>query len=332
MSTNVPFDIEAASDLVDLSIQKIWLKSPADMTEYHKDIYNVEPVKDYITKDSSVTSVDTFSKIVENQAIPADSPYQGFDKTYTQSFFGGMLRITRPMWRYGVQARRLEGLVKELKKDAIRFKETVLANVLNNPTSTSYTETKGKFSYTVTNSGGDGVAFASTSHTREDGGTNWSNVVTDGTTSNMDFDYDAWKAALQTAEAIKGGVGEQLDITPDTLVVKKNSDAHFRAQEILKSIERGERPGTADRDGSINTAFKISANPYLTSSTGWGAFDSSMKNDMFGLQVKEGMSLQLDPQFVDYDTKEMKYSAGMDFAYGFNDVRNWVWSDGDNQA
>lgn len=330
MSTNVPFDLEAASDLTDLAIQKIWLKSPADMKEYHKEYYNVEPVKDYITKDSSITSVDTFSKIVENQQIPADSPHQGFDKTYTQSFFAGMLRITRPMWRYGVQARKLQGLVTELRKDAMRFKETVLANVLNNPTSTSYTETKGKLSYTVTNTGGDGVAFASTAHTREDGGTDWSNVVSDGTTSNMDFDYDAWKAALKTATAIKGGVGEQLDISPDTLVCKKHSSVHHRAMEILKSIERGERPGTADRDGSIDQAFRIVATPYLTSDTGWAAMDSSMKGDMFGLQVKEGMSLNLDPQFVDYDTKEIKYSAGMDFAYGFNDVRNMVWSDGDN--
>jgi hypothetical protein len=332
MSTQVPFDIDAAADLTDLSIQNIWLKSPADLKEYHKEYYNVEPVSDYITKDSSVTSIDSFSKIAENQQIPADSPHQGFDKTYTQSFFAGMLRITRPMWRYGIQARRLEGLVRELKNDAVRFREQVLANPFNNRTSTSYTETAGKFSYTVTNTGGDSVAMASTAHTREDGGTNWSNVVSDGTTENMDFDYDAWKAALKTAQAIKGGVGEILDLNMDTVVCKKDSSVHHRAQEILKSIERGERPGTANRDGSISAAFKILPVPYLTSDTAWAAVDSSKIGPRFGMQMKEGMSLQLDPQFVDYDTKEMKYSAGMDFAYGFNDMRNWVISDGDNLA
>lgn len=332
MSTKVPFDIDAASDLVDLSIQEIWLKSKADLMEYHTEYYNVEPVSDYITKDSSVTSIDTFSKIVENQQIPADSPHQGFDKTYTQSFFAGMLRITRPMWRYGIQARRLEGLVRELRNDAIRFREKVLANPFNNRTSTSYTETAGKLSYTVTNTGGDGAAMASTAHTREDGGTDWSNVQTDGTTSNMDFDYDAWKGALRTAQAIKGGVGEILDINIDTLLCKKESTVHHRAMEILKSIERGERPGTANRDGSISTAFNILAVPYLSSDTAWAAIDSSMIGSKYGLQYKEGMSLTLDPQFIDYDTKEMKYSAGMDFAYGFNDMRNWVISDGDNAA
>lgn len=330
MATQVPFDLDAASDLTDLSIQDIWLKSPADLKEYHKEYYNVEPVTDYIVKDSSITAIKTFSKIAENQNIPADSPHQGFDQTYTQGFFSGMLRITRPMWRYGVQARRLEGLVRELKNDAIRFREQVLANVVVNAETNSYTDTTGQFSFAITNTGGDGVVFASTAHTREDGGSDWGNIITDGTTSNMDFDYDAWKAALKTAQAVLGGVGEILDMRLDVIFCKTESSVHHRAQEILKSIQRGERPGTANRDGSIDAAFRIMPNPYLTSDIEWMAFDSSKVGPRFGLQLKEGMQLTLDPQFIDYDNKEIKYSAGMDFDYGFNDVRNWMWSDGDN--
>ena len=330
MATQVPFDIDAASDLTDLSIQKIWLKSKADLKEYHQDYYHVEPVDDLIVKDSSVTSISTFSKIAENQRIPADSPHQGFDQTYTQSFFAGMLRITRPMWRYGIKARKLESLVQELKKDATRFREQVLANPIVNAETNSYTETTGKYSFVVDNTGGDGVVFASSAHTREDGGSDNSNIVSDGTTDNMDFDYDAWKAALKTAQAVLGGVGEILDINIDTLFCKKESSVHHRAQEILKSIQRGEKPGTADRDGSINRAFSIVPNPYLSSDTQWAAFDSSMIGPRYGLQYKQGMPLELDPQFIDYDTKEIKYSAGMDFAFGWNDNRNWVWSRGDN--
>lgn len=102
--------------------------------------------------------------------------------------------------------------------------------------------------------------------------------------------------------------------------------------EVLRSIEKGERPGTANRDGSIdsNLAYNIKPNPYLNSDTAWGALDTSKKGPRFGLQYKEGMPLTLDPQFIDYDTKEIKYSAGSDFAYGFNDVRNLGWSTGLN--
>ena len=330
MATNVPYDLDAAADLTDLSIQQIWLKSPADLKEYHKEYYYVEPVTDYIVKDSSITSIDAFSRIPEHGSIPADSPHQGFDKSYTQMFFSGMLRVTRQLWRYGIQARRLENMVTELKNNAIRFKEQVLANVWINGGSTSYTETQGKFAYAVTNTGGDGLAFQSNAHTREDGGNNWSNRVTDGTTINMDFDYDAWKAALQTAQAILGGVGEILDVKLDKLLCKKESSVHHRAQEILTSIRKGEKPGTADRDGAIANAFDIVANPYFSSDIVWGAFDSSKVGPRFGLQLKQGMPLQLDPQFIDYDTKEIKYSAGNDFTYGFNDVRNHVRSTGAN--
>ncbi len=328
--TNVPFDLDAASDLTDLSIQEIWIKSPADLETYHDQYYYVEPVPDYITKDSSLTSISTFSKIPENGVIPADSPYEGFKQTYTQSFFSGMLRVTRPMWRYGIQTRRLEAIVQELRNDATRFTEQVLADVPNNLTSTSFTETAGKFAYTVTNTGGDGAAMASSSHTREDGGTNWANIITDGTTTNMSFDYNSWKAALKTGQAILGGVGEILDLNFDKILCKKNSSVHFRAQEILKSIERGEGPLTANRIGSIDRSFEILPVPYLTADAMWAAFDSSKVGPKFGLQMKSGMPLTLDPQFIDYDNKEMKYSAGADFAYGFNDVRNWVMSTGLN--
>ncbi len=323
-------DIDAAADLVDLSVQEIWIKSPADLTEYHKEFVFVEPVTDYITKDSSITAIKAFSKIAENGQIPAGSPNQGFKQTYTQSFFSGMLRVTRAEWRYGLQARKLESIVGELKNDAIRFKETVLANMINNMTSTSYTDTTGLLSFSVSNTGGDGLAPQSASHTREDGGPNWSNVITDGTTNNPNFDYPGWKSALKTAQAVRGGIGEILDLNLDKVLVKKNSSAHFRAMEVIKTMKDGNRPGTANREASIDHYFDIVANPYLTSDTAWGAYDSSKVGMKWGFQLKEGMPLTLDPQFIDYDTKEIKYSAGNDFAYGFNDLRNWQLSTGLN--
>ena len=328
----VPFDIDSASDMVDLSIQKMWIKSKADLKEYHKDYYFVEPVTDYIVKDSSVTSLSSFTKVPENAVIPASSPYQGYDKSYTQGFFSGMLRITRPMWRYGIKARKLNGIVVELKKDAIRFKEQVLANVVNNLGTSSYSDTTGRYSFTVTNSGGDAVVMKSTSHTREDGGTNWNNEITDGTTVNMAFDYEALKAARKTEQAINGGIGEILDINLNKLICKKESTVHHRAQEILKAIQKGEQPGTANRESPIPFVYDIVPVPYFTGDTVWGMFDSSMNGLKYGLQCKEGMPLTIDPQFIDYDTKEIKHSAGMDFAFGFNDVRNFVFSDGDNVA
>jgi hypothetical protein len=55
-----------------------------------------------------------------------------------------------------------------------------------------------------------------------------------------------------------------------------------------------------------------------------------MVTDKYGFQLKQGMDLVLDPQHIDYGTKEINYSAGMDFAYGFNDVRGHIFSTGLN--
>jgi len=161
-------------------------------------------------------------------------------------------------------------------------------------------------------------------------GTAWNNEITDGATVNMNFDYAGLKAARRTAQLILGGIGEILDNSLDLLLCKKESTVHHKAQELLKAIERGENPTTANRDGSISFPFTIHANPYFANDAYWGMLDTSKKNLKMGYQVKEGMSLTLDPQYIDYDTKEFKYSYGEDYEFGFNDVRNTVYSDGTN--
>lgn len=144
------------------------------------------------------------------------------------------------------------------------------------------------------------------------------------------FEYDGLKAALRTAQLIKGGVGEVLDVNPDLVLVMKGSAAHFRAEEILNNLKKGEMPNTANRDSAINLAYKIHANPYFSTAAYWGMVDTSLIGPQFGFQLKQGMPLSLDPQFIDYDTKEIKYSAQQDFAFGFNDLRNTLLSTGAN--
>jgi len=146
----------------------------------------------------------------------------------------------------------------------------------------------------------------------------------------MDFDYAGLKAARRTAQLVVGGVGEVLDNSLNLLLCKKESTVHHKAQELLKAIERGENPTTANRDGAISSPYTIHANPYFANDAYWGMMDTSKLGLKMGYQVKQGMPLALDPQFIDYDTKEIKYSTQEDYEFGFNDVRNMVLSDGTN--
>ena len=77
-----PLSLSDAADLVDVSIQDIWLKGSSDEGRLFKEYFNVETgVVDYYTKDSSLSGLGYAGRIVENATITAASPVQGLDRT-----------------------------------------------------------------------------------------------------------------------------------------------------------------------------------------------------------------------------------------------------------
>lgn len=165
MSVSVPATLGQFGDLVDESIQDIYVKRaeiPTNMEKY----FNVSDTTSYYEKDSSVTGAEKAKFISENASVVYDAPLQGFDKTYTQVKYGDGLKISDHLWKFGVQFRKITSLVETLA-DSMREKvEDDAADMLNNGASTSYTDGDQQ---TVSTAGGDAVAFFSASHTREDG-------------------------------------------------------------------------------------------------------------------------------------------------------------------
>ena len=194
--------------------------------------------------------------------------------------------------------------------------------------------------YSVTVTGGDGLAFISASHTREDGGTAWNNRVTDGTTLNMDAEYDALKAAHRTAALVTNPVGKPMNVSLDTVVVSRGYSPDNIFSEILGALNRGYIPRSADRDSAFmnpiaGTAptYKIVRNPWINSNTSyWWMFDSSMKNDKYGLQYKEAQSIELAGPNIVFKTDEIQYKASVIFDLGHNDARGWVGSKNTNAS
>lgn len=326
--------ITDAADLYDPSIQKMFIKSAKADSENYKKYYTVETgVTDLIRKDSSITGLGEASFIEpENASILEESPIQGYDKSYTQEDVGTMVAFTRKMWKFGIKKRDMTKVVNELRSAIIRKREKLCAERLDNGWDTSYSHADRRGNKTITTTGGDNAAFFSSSHTREDGGTNWNNIVYDGSTYNMDMDYDALKAALRTASLIKDGKGNTMeDLNLDTIVVAKGSTPYFKAMEILGAIKKGYKPVSADRDGSGIPEFKILALPRLTNLNYWYAFDSKQLGDYgFGLQYLESEGTMLEGPNIVFKTKEIQYSALSTFALGHNDSRKWVGSKGTN--
>lgn len=77
-----PLTLGQAADLIDLSIQKIWLKNTPDVGTYYDKMYKVTTgVEDYYMKDSSLSGLGSAARVVESGTIHAETPVQGFDQT-----------------------------------------------------------------------------------------------------------------------------------------------------------------------------------------------------------------------------------------------------------
>lgn len=328
-----PLQLNDAVDLIDVAIQKVELKG-SEKNRFYDQYFNVETgVTDYHTKESSLSGLGFAGRIVENAAVAAQSPVQGFDQTYTQVHYGVLLNFTEAMWKFGIKKRNLERIVREANQAVEDVREQLCADRLDQSFATSYTAVDPSGNYVVTTTGGDGLALISNSHTREDGGTAWNNRVTDGSTVNMDFDYDALKAAHRTAALITGPKGKPLNVKLDTLIVGRGYAVDNRATEILGAINKGYIPGSADRDGSASGAFKMIRLPWLQTNTSyWWMMDSSMKNSTYGLQYKEAQPIKLEGPNVVFKTGEIQYKATAWFTLGHNDARCIVGSKNTNAA
>jgi len=166
-----PLTLSDAADLIDVSIQEIFLKGSEKESQLYKQICNVETgVTDYYLKDSSLTGLSYAGRIIENAAVTAQSPVQGFDKTYTQVQFGVLLSFTKPDWFFGIKKRNLTRITQEAVKACSDKRELLVFDRLDNGWATSYTVNDISGNYAVSIAGGDSVAMFSASHTREDGG------------------------------------------------------------------------------------------------------------------------------------------------------------------
>lgn len=336
-----PLQLSDAGDLIDVSIQEIFLKGAEKQSRIYEQYYNVETgVVDYFLKDSSLTGIAYAGRIVENASVTAASPVQGFRKVYTQVQFGILMPFTKFMWVFGIKKRDLQSVTEEAIKACADLRELRCADRLDQSYATSYTASDVSGNYSIVTTGGDGLAFISSTHTREDGGTSWNNRVTDGSTINMDFEYDALKAAHRTAALVPSPVGKPTNINLDTIMVSRGFAVDQRATEIMGAINKGWIPGSADHDGPMATpggsvpTYKIIRNPWITTNTlFWWMFDSSMNNSpKYGLNYKESQAIEMKGPNLVFKTDEVQYKATMMFDIGHNDPRGWVGSKNTNAA
>jgi len=328
-----PLNLAQVGDAVDNSIQKIFKKVSAVEPKL-KQFYNFRTTEDLIEKDSSMSGLKEAGFTTENAEIVQDVPIQGYDKSYTQESVDIDVPFSYQSWKFGIKKRNLNNIATEINKSLNRKKEKLAAERLTNGFGTTYTHYDIRKNITITITGGDSLEPWSTAHTREDGGTNMSNVVYDGTTYSLPFDYAGVKAAHRTASLFVDPRGNPNAADLDTLICKKGSSVYFKAMEILAAIKNNKIPESNDNDGSGVMAFKIIDNEYLTQDAYWGMFDSSRAlSDEQGFQFIESEANNIDPVHIVHKTREMQFAGHSMFQLGHNDlVRSWVFSAGDSST
>lgn len=197
-------------------------------------------------KDFKTTSVHgTGSPVLlgEGDDITFDSPIPGFRFTYTQTSRALGLEITEDMMDFDLTDNimaSMEFLHQSMRNGA----EVLIADLLNSAFSTSRL-------------GGDGIQLCSTAHVREDGPT-WSNRGTAASLAVASF-----RDGLIEFQDQRNGRGFFLGVKADKLIVP--TALEFRAQEILKSVDR---PDTANRAVNVTAgATTLGVWHYLTSTT-----------------------------------------------------------------
>lgn len=328
-----PLNLGQIGDFTNRAIQNIWKKEAKNELQL-KQYYNFRTTDERYEKDSSISGLKEADFTDENAEIMEDVPIQGYDQSYEQQSHDIIVPLTFMVWKFGFSKRKLTNIAGQIDRALNREKEKLAAERLTNGFNSSYTHQGPAKNTSITLTGGDGVEPWSTAHTREDGGTNINNVVYDGTTYSLAFDYAGYKAACRTASLIVDPRGNPDAPNLNTLICKKGSSVHFKAMEILGAIKKGMIPESNDNDASALPAFKIIANEFLTQDAYWGMFDSSRAlTDEYGFQHIESESNKLYPVNIVYKTNEMQFKGGSIYRQGFNDVaRAWVWSAGDGST
>lgn len=330
---SAPLNIAQVSAAVNVAVQKYFQKD-ARVELMLKKYYNYRTTEDLYDRDAGQSGLSESTFTAENAQVTEDTPIETNTKLYTQEQVDAAATYSYMSWKFGIKKRKLQNISEQITRALNRKKERLAAERLTNGFSTSYSHTQSIGpNKTVSLVGGDALEPWSTSHTREDGGSAMNNVVYDGTTYSLPFDYAGYKAAMRTAGLMVDPRGNPMIPNLDTLVCKKNSSVAFKAKEILGAIKNNKIPESFDNDGAGTPPFQVLELEYLTQDAHWGMFDSSMVTDEYGFQFIESEENNMAPMNYVPKTREMQFFGNSIFTLGHNDVaRSWVYSAGDSST
>ena len=239
-------------------LANIWFEAQTPIEEEFSRYLNIDRFKKLVKTDAKMAGIGSLQQIAEGGEVTFDEMIAPITKDYNAIEEGLGYKITRKLQRkelYG-QVAKFERALRRSSQDAI---EIYAHDILNRATNTTFTDG-------TSSTGFDGLALASTAHTRLDAGATQSNSLAAALSL----------ANLQTArlrfKQFRDDRGRPVRMEMSSLLLV--SDLWPDAVELLESTMR---PDTANNAINVVNRFglNILESQYVTGTTFWSIFGTA---------------------------------------------------------
>jgi len=296
--------------------------------ETYKDICSVGKSDLYQEEISSNVGLTMARLKTEQASLEYESFLQGDNQVLTQYEYSIGTQITKHLAKFQ-RLNQIKGLIANAGSAIGRRREFDITKLLERCSATSYTHSIDG-STVIDLTGGDSLALQSASHTTMRSATSISNVIGDGTTSNMDLAEDSLEAAeTVTAPAITDESDQVVQYNLSRLFCARKKS--WTAMRLLKTSAG--RVGTPNNDVNlIQGRYALTVLPYMDAAYAdyWFLKDDAMNNLPGFMMYLESQGVEKDGPYIDFDTKGIKYSWSLMAAAGHNEWRSFLCSQGDN--
>lgn len=296
--------------------------------ETYKDICSVGRSDLYQEEISSNVGLTMARLKTEQASLEYESFLQGDNQVLTQYEYSIGTQITKHLAKFQ-RLNQIKALIANAGSAIGRRREFDITKLVERFDATSYNHSIDG-STVIDLTGGDSLALGVTNHTTMRSSTSVSNVISDGTTSNMDLAEDALEAAeTVTAPAITDESDQVVQYNLSRLFCSRKKS--WTAMRLLKTSAG--RVGTPNNDiNLIQGRYALTVLPYMDSSYAdyWMLKDDAMNNLPGFMMYLESQGIEKDGPYIDFDTKGIKYSWSLMAAAGHNEWRSFLCSQGDN--
>lgn len=259
----------------------------------YQKIFNVMTSQRQYEEDFTMQGFTNFTSKTEGNIIAYEDFLPGNRRTYTHSTFTKGARITEEAVEddmYGPM-RKVGRAIGIAARSTV---ETRAALIFNSGFVTT--------DFTV----GDGLAFFSSAHTREDGGANLSNTSTAAA-----FGVSSLETALIELRTELDGVGKRIELMPRAIVGPP--DLEYTFYQVLKSAYL---PGSANNDRNpLEGRLEVIIWPYLTDTNAWFVVCDTHDMKWFWRRQLHTRTEE------DFNTGDMLFKGRMRFSFGVNEWR-----------